>query len=185
MYFTGNKQKTVVALLWGKRWKLCRKLCFSLCSYSKQTKNHHNYCASNWLIFLYPRNSSEKINPYWTKRAKTSLMQPNTHTHTVKIRVENFLLLPAQLTACVIHSEPICVRKVHRKTMFELVQTETFEKHIFVANRAKRKPPCLTYWKFGRNEQKRKFPWETNIHSKPKRKEKKLHATSPQTKMQW
>lgn len=42
--------------------------------------------------------------------------------------------------------------------MFELEQTETFEKHIFVANRAKRKPPCLTYWKFGRNEQKRKFP---------------------------
>lgn len=57
--------------------------------------------------------------------------------------------------------------------MFELEQTETFEKHIFVANRAKRKPPCLTYWKFGRNEQKRqKIPWETNIHSKLKENKK-------------
>lgn len=103
-------------------------------------------------------------------------MQPNTHTHTVKIRVENFLLLPAQLTACVIHSEPICVRKVHRKTMFELVQTETFEKHIFVANRAKRKPPCLTYWKFGRNEQKRKFPGKQIFTANLKEKKTKNYT---------
>lgn len=60
--------------------------------------------------------------------------------------------------------------------MFELEQTETFEKHIFVANRAKRKPPCLTYWKFGRNESKRKFPGKQIFTANLKEKKTKNYT---------